>query len=196
MGCDIHDCTEVYENGHWEKADISSYSGRNYNLFAILANVRNGVGFANVKTGGGFNPIASPKGIPSDCCDEFRAWADDYGIDGHSHSYLTVQELLDYDWTQVTQQSGTVSEETYKTYLKTGEEPDMWFYPFDSSGTVDEEDYLQDPEHYAGKQINMNWEVNYKDSAGPGWDKLFTAMQELAKEHGPENVRMVFFFDN
>lgn len=40
--------------------------GRNYNLFSILANVRNGVGFAGCKTGEGFEPIAMPRGFPAD----------------------------------------------------------------------------------------------------------------------------------
>ena len=42
------------------------YGDRNYNLFAILANVRNGTAFAGCKTGEGFNPISNPKGVPSD----------------------------------------------------------------------------------------------------------------------------------
>lgn len=44
---------------HW-------YHNRNYNTFAILADVRNGHGFAGCDTGNGFNPIAMPRGIPGD----------------------------------------------------------------------------------------------------------------------------------
>lgn len=39
---------------------------RSYNTFAILANVRNGSGFAGVKTGDGFNFISEPRGLPKD----------------------------------------------------------------------------------------------------------------------------------
>lgn len=42
------------------------YKYRNYDLFAMLADVRNGRGFAGDKTGEGFNPICQPKGIPKD----------------------------------------------------------------------------------------------------------------------------------
>lgn len=125
MGCDIHFYVEKKIDGQWVTADEwgddkydegrktvdykkQFYSGRSYNLFAILANVRNGRGFAGIKTGEGFNPIDDPRGTPEDCCPEYRTMMDDYGCDGHSHSYFTLAELLAYDWTQVTTQQGYV----------------------------------------------------------------------------------------
>lgn len=39
---------------------------RNYDWFSILADVRNGIGFAGVKTGGRFSVISSPRGLPED----------------------------------------------------------------------------------------------------------------------------------
>lgn len=126
MGCDIHFYVEKKIGDQWVTADEweddkydegrktvdykkQFYSGRSYNLFAILADVRNGRGFAGVKTGEGFNPIAAPRGVPDDCCAEYRQMMEDYGCDGHSHSYFTLAELLAYDWTQVTQQQGWVN---------------------------------------------------------------------------------------
>lgn len=127
MGCDIHFYVEKKIDGRWQTADVweqdecddagdlhvsykkAFYSGRSYNLFSILADVRNGRGFAVVKTGEGFNPIAEPRGIPEDACAEYRACAERYGCDGHSHSYFTLAELLAFDWTQVTTQQGWVN---------------------------------------------------------------------------------------
>jgi len=48
------------------------YGDRNYNAFAILADVRNGYGFAGCDTGDGFVPISTPKGFPDDMCEEVR----------------------------------------------------------------------------------------------------------------------------
>ena len=56
-------------NDYWEDP---LYIGRNYNLFAILANVRNGRGFAGAKTGEGFIPISEPRGFPMDACEETK----------------------------------------------------------------------------------------------------------------------------
>jgi len=103
------------------------YNGRNYDLFAILANVRNGRGFAGIETGEGFNPIAIPKGVPDDCSDVTRACLGSYGTDGHSHSWFTLKELLDFDWEgQSTVFFGAVDEKDYKTFKENGI-PNSWF---------------------------------------------------------------------
>lgn len=120
MGCDIHFFTEARQaDGTWKHADPrvlnkyyepdngereyeleSVYFGRNYRLFAILANVRNGYGFAGVDTGDALVPIADPRGLPDDVSAAVREESDSWGVDGHSHSYFTLQELLDFNWTQ------------------------------------------------------------------------------------------------
>lgn len=93
----------------WEKDNYGptvykgwAYEGRNYDLFAILADVRNGYGFAGSYTGEGFKPISDPKGLPEDISEEIKKRSDDYGSNGHSHSWFTVKELTEYDWEQET----------------------------------------------------------------------------------------------
>lgn len=97
MGCDIHPHFEVRRNGVWTYHDYQQahadgkyddgstrynysklfddplYVGRNYSLFAILADVRNGVGFAGCDTGDPFVPIAAPRGLPADVTDRTLA---------------------------------------------------------------------------------------------------------------------------
>lgn len=96
MGCDIHIFVErknnenrwvdsmIYENSVYGEGftPLSDYE-RDYGLFATLAGVR------------GDNPIEYPKGIPEDCSPEYRKLCEDWGDDGHSHSYFTLRELLD-----------------------------------------------------------------------------------------------------
>lgn len=59
MGCDIHLMVEVKDRktNQWTEYDVADgaikFIGRNYNLFGILANVRNGFGFAQIDTGEG-----------------------------------------------------------------------------------------------------------------------------------------------
>jgi hypothetical protein len=79
-----------------------AYDGRNYDLFAILADVRNGRGFAGFYTGEGFNPISDAKGLPEDVSSEVKAESDRWDCDGHSHSYFNLKELVYYDWEQTT----------------------------------------------------------------------------------------------
>lgn len=136
MGTDIHLAVEARENGVWinktpfknDHGYLSNYPNgyyddRNYNLFAILANVRNGYGSAGVITGSGFNPISSPRGVPEDADPQVREWA----LNGdHSKSYVTLKELLDYDWTQVTTKQGVIGSLSQLAKYKLEGAPDEW----------------------------------------------------------------------
>ncbi|WP_317970333.1 hypothetical protein [Paenibacillus sp. CCS19] len=64
---------------------------RNYLLFAILANVRN---HYNIQ------PISQPKGLPEDVSHEVKKQSDEENGDAHTRSWLTLKELLEYDWQQ------------------------------------------------------------------------------------------------
>lgn len=95
MGCDIHIFLErknsenrwkdsmVYGNKYGDKIEPLSSYNRDYTLFATLAGVR------------GDEPIEFPKGIPENCTTEYKKMCDEWGYDGHSHSYFTLRELLD-----------------------------------------------------------------------------------------------------
>lgn len=157
MGCDIHLFVEVRDSAKspWRLASVMStctwcdgkgtgrdekecygckgrgqeagYGSRNYDAFAILANVRNGSGFAGCDTGDGFIPISAPRGLPGDMSSELRRIADDsysedrdrvdrldalYGatyLGDHSHSWLSLRELLNNDWTRTTKHRGQVT---------------------------------------------------------------------------------------
>lgn len=66
MGCDIHSVAQVFKNNGWRTVlqDVAG-DNRSYDTFAILANVRNGYGFAGCDTGDGYEPICEPKGFPN-----------------------------------------------------------------------------------------------------------------------------------
>ena len=107
MGCDIHlwvetlvdskwhfaNAFEVVENefGSWIEWD-EPYTGRNYYLFALLADVRN--------YSSELKPISPPRGIPPDISDIGARICDELAEDGHSYSWLSATELLDYNWSQ------------------------------------------------------------------------------------------------
>lgn len=104
MGCDIHSFAEVRKNGKWEKVgavfpelfDNSTTFGdspinwRDYNLYSWLADVRN---YLCVPA------ISPPRGIPDDVSPEVAQANDAWAVVSHSHSWLSLAELLavDYD---------------------------------------------------------------------------------------------------
>ena len=100
MGCDIHWYSETKINGKWvcdqadsfekgehldyEPHDMNNFPNRerDYWLFGLLAGVRCDVSY-------GFKA----KGIPEDLSSEVKTIFDEWDSDGHSHSYLTREEL-------------------------------------------------------------------------------------------------------
>lgn len=104
MGTDIHLFVERRTPDGWESLDTwiegrrgyaypswdnRFYSDRNYDLFAVLADVRNS---------GGFKPISPSRGLPGDLSPNLRKYSQ-LG-DNHNHSWLMLRELVEYDWDQ------------------------------------------------------------------------------------------------
>jgi hypothetical protein len=80
------------EDGNWHVPyNLEYYNRRNYYIFSILADVRNG---------SGIEPINYPKGIPDDASTGYLYNCDQWDSDAHSHSYFTLEELLNVDWSE------------------------------------------------------------------------------------------------
>jgi hypothetical protein len=102
MGCDIHAYVEVKRNGRWN-CEGDAFDCRNYGLFGFLAGVRN---YSMVPV------LAAPRGLPADVGDVVHQKSKRWGDDGHTHSWLSLRELADFDYAQqfedrrVTRQTG------------------------------------------------------------------------------------------
>ena len=81
MGCDIHTFSEVKINGTWHLYNQPDV-GRYYELFGKLAGVRSTI-----------KPIVAPRGFPQDASLITKMENDYWGVDGHTHSWLTEKEL-------------------------------------------------------------------------------------------------------
>lgn len=210
MGTDIHMVIQKRQGDYnneltpWKTVESHDMS-RCYDAFSILADVRNGYGFAGCPTGEGFVPISKPKGfpvgyIPSELDDEDDAtgtWLGD-----HSYSWLTLKELLDYDWTQTTTKYGVINEEQYAQWRR-------WKYPPNSySGSVsggntamvsnEELDAILDGKATRKKNAEyftrVKWQRSYFEAGADIWD-VIAKMLKLA-EGDYTSVRIVFGFDS
>lgn len=237
MGCDIHMYVERKVNGLWvsaiererneyydrypeserEWSTPDFYDGRNYDLFAILANVRNGRGFAGIPTGSGFKPIAMPRGLPDDVSSEVKAESDYWGSDGHSHSYLTVAEILRFDWTQTATKIGVLSASEFLEWdrydRQRGRSPKEWhgeitgprIQHIDAGEMerrcVDIKCYMHQVELTAELQrrglsdtyAQFNWQIPYHRTCAEFWSETVPRLLALGS---PEDVRITFWFDN
>ncbi len=240
MGCDIHLFVEKRVKGRWVAADKWTvdkdddetpkrkcveynqrfYDGRNYNLFSILADVRNGCGFAGIKTGEGFEPIAPPRGLPADVCKEIADESERWGSDGHSHSHFTVAELMAYDWTQVSILQGVVDGITFEQWERYGrshgESPENYSGGVFGRGiknipeeemrdlikrSVDEAEgimpYDKRQEFLRERLANFYTTVQWKQPYYKCADTLLSrTLPRLWRLGSPDDVRIVFWFDN
>ncbi len=192
MGCDIHSFAEKRnkETGKWEEVKdhftiddydkkrlkkekgSSPFDWRSYSVFAFLAGVRN---YDHCE------PLSEPKGLPNDS-EYLNTESEDWmgyketekerlETDGnyHSMSYLTLKELTDFDYDK-TFWNRRIYKETYR-----------------ADGTVSGGNGAALAEEGEG-QI-----VSYRENLGEGF---FVHLDELKQLGEPEDVRIVFWFDN
>lgn len=109
MGCDIHSVAQVFKDGRWTTVlrDVIG-DPRNYDTFAMLANVRNGTGFAGCLTGDAIEPIDNPRGLP-----------DDFIVRDEMHVTAGVPTGDTYDWIE----DEAKRKERLADLIK---EPEMW----------------------------------------------------------------------
>ena len=218
MGCDIHVYAEAKKDGKWEsvdkwvdeygegpdaKYDSRLYTGRNYVLFSFLADVRNGHGFAGVDTGDRIEPICAPKGVPDDCDARIAKACDDWGCDGHSHSWLTIGELKSADWLRTITQRGFVGPSDFRRWDYFGK-PENWWggisgprIQFLSNSGMQEmfpdwkavrayEEKNSTPRHYT--------QVQWKTLLAVVCERFIVDTIPALERHG--DSRIVFWFDN
>ena len=232
MGCDIHPAIEYKENGKWKavlvpnphfgkwegEAEITASLdiNRDYDLFAILGNVRNGNGFAGLDTGDGFDPMSDDRGVPDDISDEAKAALSDE----HSATWVTLAEILAYDWDRSTKHRGVVDAVEFASWEVMKEwRPAPQSYCGDVGGgmvrkvTNDEMRELvartlsgERPRSAEGQKLlsdklnhyytKVEWEESYAESAKQLWTKILPKMLNLGRMYGFENVRLVMDFDS
>jgi hypothetical protein len=178
---------DVVQNCYWcdGTGTCKRFRDRCYNLFAQLADVRNGTGFAGVDTGEGFLPIAPQRGLPEGCDNEEGEFGD------HSFSWLTLAELEAYDLDRVTVCRGIVDRKTYEAWDRKGS-PDNW------CGGISGPDVkiITDAQARAGEPgtyVKIAWARTYRQAGGNFWKLVLPSLQRLGT---PENVRIVFGFDS
>ncbi len=184
------------EDGRWHELDDPRewYGERNYDLFAILANVRNGYAVAGIRTGDGFWPLG-PRGLPCDVSEELRRL--DYE-QFHSQSWVSLREILEFDWDQET---------TKRAFVRDTDDG-----PFPSGGRAKwAEEYANELGRLPGEVEGCcflfgpppeeDWkEVTFKQTyaQAAGDRDWWGCVMRMCRASGgdPDSVRAVFAFDS
>lgn len=214
-----------FERFDWQENEFQTdpSTSRDYDWFAVLADVRNGRGFAGIPTGDGFAVIAEPRGVPDDACEEWKEEVKQWSGDMHSQSFLYVEDFENFDWSQTTKKSGVISLQEYELIRGENKAPDTWCGMTSGPGivVVDMESadkilegntlFLREYDPFAyrnekpkehivgptsGHQIMVNyiWGILYSDWFKSNIEEVVEPMKKLKGKY--EDVRFVFGFDN
>lgn len=242
MGCDIHMMAQRREARRWVTAECPRdmadpyvteevggccdadgfwsallphawWEGRNYILFSVLAGVRNGYGFAGVKTTNPLTPIAEPRGLPADVTvDECGETPDKLWLGDHSHSWLTLREIVAYDWDQTITRYGVVPLQKFKDrvvahgdavpFAAVGRPYEEWSGGISGPGiyTLDAEDALGRMRNggiveapASRPHVRDCWTQPLRECVGDFLTRTVPALQSVGDL---DDVRIVFGFDS
>ena len=194
-----------------------SPEGRNYTVFALLADVRNGFGFAGCEI---FKPLKHfpLRGLPAEAYEEMEdsEW---YNGGYHSFNHFTYEELIKSDlWEQPVNEKGYIQIDVFLKYLKAKETNpnttpesycgDSWGSGIEKIGSRDIrkkmfegslEQWIKEKEEQDIKvYVKHDWEDRtcLQDSAFYHWLKS-DAMKNLVEESGgSDDVRIIVSFDS
>ena len=212
MGTDVHGVFQRLDEstGVWTDIESLYEQQRHYQLFAALAGVRNGTGFAGVATGEAVQPIADQRGLPDDFAvneDGYHAVADVAYIDpkrrswrreddpleiwigDHSHSWLTGEEMLAWQPPEVWK-CGVMSRAEYEKW-------DGKTRPESYSGDVMGQLVARIEDNEADKESHPDWthiRCQWQQDLKTELAYFFDEVSRLVAEHG--KVRFVFGFDS
>lgn len=209
MGTDIHSMFQKRTENGWQDIKSGYAEDRDYQLFAVLAGVRNGHGFAGVVTGEPVQPISEPRGLPEDfemikndhpvsSTDLLPRWDDSWAEDGeaphqwmgeHSYSWLTGKEMLDwYAGASEVVRTGIVDRPVYEAWDGVGPPP-SW-----CGGITGRNIRITDE---TGKNMIPDWthiRCYWKENLREKLKYFFDEVGRLQEEHG--EIRFVFGFDS
>jgi hypothetical protein len=169
IGSDIWGFLEIRgPDGLWEYKNKMP-DDRDYDWFGLLAGVRNNV---NAK------PIAELRGLPDDVSPRLaRKIANWGGLDEYSCSWLSLEDFSEYDWENV-----SIDERMFTIDRRTGKELNK---------TLGNDEWIVESDFFEYKHLSYV----AKDLISKKWVKFLNKMELLATKYGPENVRIVFWFD-
>lgn len=198
MGTDIFMYAEHRVNGRWHlvtRTDstggqniepVDLYSERNYDLFAILADVTNYPLGTEQPGRAHYEPISPRRGVPDDVSSELAAlWAVEGAQD--RASWYSLRELIDFDWYgKKVWKHARVSAKLAVAYRQGYSiSPYKWQWLQDIPDS--------DPSWMEG-DVPITWVETYADTAGVGF--MQGVLSRLQDYGNLDDVRIVFSFSS
>ena len=185
----------------YREASFAVPIDQDYDLFAILANVRNGSRYE----GDLFEPIACARGFPADISDEARQAC----TGDHSPTWVGLREILDFDWTRSVTKYGYLNGVEYARWdrnVRRAPWPARYHGEEEIArlgvAVITEADMQarlrptprDPPTDLAAVYCKASWKEGYALCAEQLWQVLLPPMLLLSRQYGLDNVRLVANF--
>lgn len=169
MGCDIHCFVEKKQNNQWSLIEGLTYNASGYDSNEPFdwRSYRIFGFFAGVRNYSDITPLAPRRGMPENLSEELKANHHDWQWDAHSHSWFLLRELLDCDYEQI------VEDRRVSREIKT------------TNGSYIDGGCTAEPG--GGETMTL------REFLG---DMYFAQLEELKALGNPDEIRIVFWFDN
>lgn len=155
------------------------YEGRNYELFAILANIGN-----PVRADEPFECVSYPRGLPPDVSAEVQVWHDQLEGATWAESWLLLGEILRFDWHgKEILRRAMVDDRAAHLFP-----PGRRGFPYENWPAEVNCGIWE-----SGSGTEVRWKETYAEAVG---DNLFNNLLPKLQSYGaPEGVRIVFWFN-
>jgi hypothetical protein len=181
---------QVDEEGRPYRLDFYCGEERNYNLFAILADVKR---FTN----GGFEPIVPPRGFPTDSPAVGREALEPETYSSHNRTWLTLRELLEFPWYEKSIPfSVYVDAENFLHYRTDSRPQSASPSPLHGCRVVSNDEMerlITAGEDTSLKMTLISFGIPYAEFAGPFVTETLPLLQQLAS---PDDIRLILSFDS
>lgn len=228
MGTDIHWAIEYRTDEGWRYFldglnlshrmhsrifDALLPGDRNYNFFGMLANVRNGVGFAGVVTGDGFDPCVPEPRLPNDLSFGARQYIEEGYLGEHNLGAVTSSHLREY-WEKhkrlETRHRGVIEISEYPAFITSGRKrPKSYCGGISGGGTrvVTEAelkrhewsvigDHIASPAPEGATHVDVEWTSTYEESVGWSTAQFLSYGIEYLESDTHRELRFLFGFDS
>jgi len=179
----------------WHCGFDDEFDNRNYAWFAVLCGVR----------GDYDQDFGEAKGLPNNVSSEVKVVSDRDGVDAHSHHWITLRDLLDFEWNATIRRVGYFDSVTFRYQLREILSNKISYFPdqmgpnyFEISKDLmikylaGHRDFFD--QRYGRYCVKVKQDVTYKQEVGE--DYINKLLKRLSSFGEPEDVRIVFWFDN
>lgn len=154
------------------------YRTRNKSLYSILANVYNTNSSIEKYT-----PISSPRGLPTDLSPELEQWSNEFPDEKLYSSWLTFEELLNFDWNQKVKKTAFVDSDVAHLFGNGEQIFPLTKWPKDKRVSYAE---------YDDSGVEVSWIQTYHDACKDFIKEVISKIKPELNNY--QDSRIVFWF--